>query len=133
MYILIVCFGEENVTKIIIFRKRGILPQPLGRWFSRPIKATPQNNISLPEKFCYCQEGEKDKIVACDNESCSYKWLHYEYINITSPSKTKKWFCLYEFGHWQFVVSAHIYSSKCGLPLVNARIFMLAQYNPTDF
>ena len=94
------------VEKTEVFFKTAILPELLGKWFSRPSE---NSVITLPgpstsveeapstgnatEVYCYCRGPERDDMVACDNPSCPYMWFHFDCLKITAPPRNKLWFC----------------------------------------
>ena len=103
-------FWEENVTKAKNFLEIGILPELLGRWFSRPpeqITSSLSTPSDLPPhssfetasshdtclKYCYCQEGEHGQMVGCDNPDCPYQWFHLECLRLKSVPRSKSWYC----------------------------------------
>jgi hypothetical protein len=98
-------FLDENLPKAKALFENSILPELLGRWFSRPPDDTvpststsrPTNDISVvpddPSKYCYCQEGEHGEMVGCDNTDCPYQWFHLDCLNLTKPPKGKIWYC----------------------------------------
>ena len=77
----------EIATK---FLKVGILPELLGKWFS---KAPSFPTMQLPEEvpqgptddlWCYYKRGEFGEKIACDNESCPIRWFHTQCLKMTS-------------------------------------------------
>ena len=105
-------FWEENVRKAKNFFEIGILPELLGRWFSRPPEQI-MSSLSTPSdlpphstfetastsshgtclKYCYCQEGEHGQMVGCDNPGCPYQWFHLECLRLKSIPRSKSWYC----------------------------------------
>ena len=102
-------FIAENLPKVKTVFENSILPELLGRWFSRPAEDTvpsisrPKTNhipvVHIPDdpKYCYCQEGEHGKMVGYDNSDCCYQWFHLDCLNLTKPKE--------RFGTVQTVVS----------------------------
>ena len=104
------CFWEVNIEKVKHFFDIGIMPELLGRWFSRPperavsMQPTSSSNslqsntnegpsTSASIKYCYCQGDEYGDMVGCDNDECVYKWFHLECLRLKSPPKSKEWYC----------------------------------------
>lgn len=107
----------EPTTAILLFTPKffeiGILPELLGRWFSRPPEqiisslSTPSDLPHLHSsfetastsshdtclKYCYCQEGEHGQMVGCDNPGCPYQWFHLECLRLKSAPRSKSWYC----------------------------------------
>ena len=113
-------FWRQNVPKAKEFFFRGILPELIGRWFSRPTPTTQgtqldpesplvpeasqstttvsesangSSNDSPPLRICYCREGEHGQMVGCDNEDCPYQWFHLDCLKLKAFPKSKTWYC----------------------------------------
>lgn len=106
------CFWEANVAKVQHLFEVGIMPELLGRWFSRlpeqPTDTQPASNpnpshpcsdrdkelsTATTDKYCYCQGDEYGEMVGCDNDDCPYKWFHLECLHLKSLPKSKEWYC----------------------------------------
>ena len=102
-------FCEQNVSKAKEFFLRGILPELIGRWFSRPTP-TPQRTMGPenpavheagegsssdmpPVAICYCRGGEHGQMVGCDNDDCPYQWFHLGCLKLKAFPKSKTWYC----------------------------------------
>ena len=80
-------FLESNIVKTKDFFEKGILPELLGKWFTR---STQQTSVCVSEagtsimpsqsRYCYCQEGEQGDMIGCDNERCPYKINGFTWI-----------------------------------------------------
>lgn len=95
-------FWKENVPKAEHIFKTAVLPELLGRWFSRPtISGSELNEDSLrhtennaEEKYCYCGRGEDfGDMVGCDNNDCPYQWFHLTCLSLKSEPKSSLWYC----------------------------------------
>lgn len=105
-------FMEDNLDKAINFFQVAVLPELLGRWFSRPVPqitsnvtddSTQQNcnsasSSSQSKKYCYCQQEESDdmissNMVGCDNDKFTYEWFHLKCLNLKSFPRASKWYC----------------------------------------
>ena len=91
-------FWSECIEKASHFFKICILPELLGRWYSRPCICLEENekqNTSHPPSlppgvststtlYCYCRQPESDEKtwIACDNPSCSIEWYHTECLRM---------------------------------------------------
>ncbi|KAL1286055.1 Chromatin modification-related protein [Trichinella pseudospiralis] len=42
--------------------------------------------------YCFCMKDLDEKMVACDNDDCNYKWLHWTCVGLTY-SPPGKWYC----------------------------------------
>lgn len=100
------CFWEENVVKAKLLFETGVLPELLGRWFSRPPEqvisheSSPHSSTddvpsvsTLDTKYCYCRGDEYGEMVGCDNDECPYQWFHLDCLQLKSPPKSKVWYC----------------------------------------
>ena len=90
---------EEMLPKARHFFQVGVLPELLGKCYTRPpVVACPVNAASVDSSekpqalWCYCQKEESGDMVACDGGSCQYEWFHYMCVGVLSEPKGK-WFC----------------------------------------
>jgi len=103
-------FWMENVEKSKLLFKRAILPELVGRFFSRPPPApllSPSEQDSRQESedgdmevecgkstvYCYCQGPDEGEMVACDNPRCIYQWFHLECLYLDTPPTSRTWYC----------------------------------------
>ena len=95
-------FIATCVAKSKSFFMKGILPELLGKFFSRAPKPilmgdashSPTSTQTTAVKlYCYCQQAESGQMVGCDNTVCPYEWFHFPCLKITVPPKRKTWYC----------------------------------------
>ena len=99
-------FWSEHNQKLSHFFKVEILPELLGKFFSRPQTTQNPSEVSLSHcdttvdetdstrvKYCYCQEEKEGEMIGCDNPLCQYEWFHFECLRLTSKPKSKLWYC----------------------------------------
>lgn len=97
-------FMEENLETVKHFFEVAVLPELLGRWFSRPPErancvsnsaSTPSSSESteVEMKYCHCGQGEFGDMIGCDNDDCTYKWFHLECLKLKTFPRAKKWYC----------------------------------------
>ena len=101
-------FWNQNVPKSKEFFVRGILPELIGKWYSRPMVSATQKTIAgdisaestsgnqhdrLEMQICYCRGGEHGQMVGCDNEHCPYEWFHLDCLELKALPKSKTWYC----------------------------------------
>ena len=97
-------FWEQNVHEAKEFFVRGILPELIGRWYSRPATSATQgtsdssslegsSSDGLHVQICYCRGGEHGQMVGCDNEHCPYQWFHLECLKLKAFPRSKTWYC----------------------------------------
>lgn len=94
-------FCHDMVEKSKRFFKAAILPELVGKLFSKPMStplsatdAVASGTQSAEPLICVCKTAYKegDAVIGCDNENCPYVWLHFRCINIKRAPKGD-WFC----------------------------------------
>ena len=100
-------FYEEATEKIEHMFIYGILPEIIGKWYTRkPVEDssgvvqthTETEQIIVedtedPEKlWCFCAQPSYGKMVCCDNSTCTIQWFHFDCLRIRCPPKGK-WYC----------------------------------------
>ena len=90
-------FWEEVVAKATKFFYIGILPEIMGKWYTKPVIPT-DVNIELTENedegpWCYCKENiEGSMLIGCDNDACKIMWFHMKCLKLDVAPKGK-WYC----------------------------------------
>ena len=91
-------FLEREVDKARKFFIFGILPELLGKWYSRSNISHPniQNRIEneSEQSICICRESRESELIHCCDKSCMIKNFHTICLGIESVPKGK-WFCPY--------------------------------------
>lgn len=97
-------FWSGCTEKSLDFFKMCILPEIVGRWYSRPPICQGENDkentpssssagTSTSLVYCYCRQPEDDReMIGCDNPGCSTEWYHTNCLEIKSIPKGK-WYC----------------------------------------
>ena len=96
-------FVKEAMGKATEFFKYGVLPELLGRWYTRnpPVvligsDTTDSDHSCDPahndDRFCYCREERDDQLIGCDGDNCSIEWFHMKCLRIKRVPKGK-WYC----------------------------------------
>ena len=99
-------FVASALVKCELFVKVAILPELLGKWYSKePIKKQVTNvpddhdhNNQTGDReqagllWCYCRKGEFGQMIGCDSTECHIQWFHTSCLRITKIPKGK-WFC----------------------------------------
>lgn len=78
-------FWDDVTIKADKFHSTCILPELLGKWYTRPVRAVVQEDESDGESgpWCYCQEDiEGSQLIGCDNEHCDIVWFHMTCLRI---------------------------------------------------
>ena len=76
-------FISEQLQLAERFFHLAILPELLGKWFTRDHTALP-TVTALPDEndeedngsWCYCQEAKGGEMIGCENSSGNIKWFH---------------------------------------------------------
>ena len=79
------------LPKLELFWRICILPEILGRWYTRRCTVPP----TLPNKdaICFCHvERDEDSILCC-NKDCPYQRIHPSCLSLTSVAMPKTWYC----------------------------------------
>ena len=110
-------FFHAQMGNVKHFFLYGILPEILGKWYSRKpiadshgvVRPSGESSVSMEsisdtsndddtdtssgdQLWCYCSGPERGNMIMCDNKSCAIVWFHFDCLRITSPPKGK-WFC----------------------------------------
>ncbi|PFX13728.1 Inhibitor of growth protein 1 [Stylophora pistillata] len=92
-----VVFWKQTVTKASTFFSVRVLPELVGKWFTRPafIQSNVEDDKSDGESgpWGYCQEEIEDStIIGCDNGQCKIGWFYMECLRI-EKAPSGQWFC----------------------------------------
>ncbi len=102
-------FMSIALEKATLFFKLGVLPELLGKWYSKaPVYLTtdsarvdsgkcdaPQSSGDhqmATEVWCFCRQKESGQMIACDSEQCPITWFHTSCLKMNRIPKGK-WFC----------------------------------------
>ena len=98
-------FWENCLSKAEHFFKVCLLPELVGKWYTRPIvkpsgdennpnldNATSNNSSDHKQLYCYCNGPESGTMIACDNPQCTTEWFHLTCLKLTSTPRGK-WYC----------------------------------------
>lgn len=90
------------MQKATEFVKYGVLPELLGKWYTRNTAVGAQETINstcrtedppqTDTRFCYCKEEKDDNLIGCDGNSCSIEWFHMKCLRIKRVPKGN-WYC----------------------------------------
>ena len=104
-------FINGALAKAELFVKTALLPELIGRWFTKqPAAPAPHvdqtvldhgstcDNSNINDDivlWCYCQRDDSaDDMICCDNENCITKWYHYSCVGLTSDDiQEGDWYC----------------------------------------
>ena len=83
-------FWLDCVGRVNTLFTSSILPELMGKWFSRP--STPTAAVD-DAGYCYCRGPDIGDMVGCDNAECSYKWFHLSCLKLQTFPKSSIWYC----------------------------------------
>ena len=87
------------------FFKLALLPELIGKFFSRPSQTLSSVTDGSASEYmdcasedseppiCYCRQLPSGRMVGCDNKSCKYECFHFECLKLQSSPKRKCWYC----------------------------------------
>ena len=82
---------KTALAKLEAFWRICILPEILGRWYTR--------RCVLPEKApgvdgtCFCRAKQEGDMLKCSNEECPYVHFHRACLTLSSAEIPKTWYC----------------------------------------
>ena len=94
-------FIAQAIDKVTNFFKLGVLPELVGKWYSKApyYRHTPEDSTSTrspatdSEQWCYCQGPEEGEMIFCEMDGCLIEWFHTKCLQLTTIPKGK-WICL---------------------------------------
>ena len=82
---------ETVLPKLEIFWRICILPEILGRWYTRkcfiPVRSPYVDGI------CFCRGQRDENVILCNNNECPYVEFHPSCLALDSVKILKTWFC----------------------------------------
>lgn len=103
-------FFDSHMGAVKHFFIYGILPEIVGKWYSRKPVADADGVVQMPtmseeseenngqqqddhtKSWCYCNQPEFGEMIMCDNKSCTIKWFHFDCLRLRHAPKGK-WYC----------------------------------------
>ena len=99
-------FIDTAFSKATEFFKNEVLPELLGKWYSKTCTTCPLSTTSNFDKsndenmpppsssvtWCYCKGEEMGEMIGCDSESCPIQWFHTACLKM-KHTPTGKRFC----------------------------------------
>ena len=98
-------FCDDLVGDVHHFFKYGVLPEIIGKWYSRKPIADSDGVVPVvlnrdgvdddedyEKLWCFCQQPSFGRMIQCDDEQCTITWFHCECLRIRSVPKGK-WYC----------------------------------------
>ena len=91
----VVDFISEQLEIAENFFHLAILPESIGKWFTRDHTSLPVVTVQCDEhieeddgSWCYCQEIKGGDMIGYENASSSIKWLHKECLKAKTPKES---------------------------------------------
>lgn len=88
-------WDEDLCANIFSISRRffvsAVLPELYAKYSTR--QNSVGTNALCQKPYCFCNGAEKGKMVACDNEACTYTWFYFSCVRLTRAPKTKQWYC----------------------------------------
>ena len=104
-------FVEGTLVELQHFVITAVLPEMIGKWYSRKPIADENGIVSEPANpntskstfqdeddedytklWCYCDKPSYGDMVSCDNKACTIQWFHFDCLSLRAPPKGK-WYC----------------------------------------
>ena len=103
-------FFNRKVEIMKDFFVYGILPEVVGKWYTRAPVADSQHIVPIAPTsittsnyhedddtddnrlWCYCSKPSFGDMVMCNNKRCTIQCFHFECVGIRSPPKGR-WYC----------------------------------------
>lgn len=106
-------FWNECILKAKEFFTICLLPELLGKWYTRPnikssesvhctlsgeVPSTSTGDVqcasgsNIQQLYCYCRGPEEGSMIGCDNPDCKIEWFHVSCLKLISIPKGK-WYC----------------------------------------
>ncbi|CAG9825790.1 unnamed protein product [Phaedon cochleariae] len=83
----VVLFWNENFPRAHEFHKRVVLPELLGRYFTK--------GNHLKQNWCLCNSVDDGRpMIKCLNDDCEIQWFHLNCIGLSDVPEAK-WTCQY--------------------------------------
>ena len=101
-----VSFFESIICDLKHFYIYGVLPEIVGKWYTRqpvansdklvltpqPVEELEDDEEDYQKTWCYCNQPSYGEMIFCDNESCSIQWFHCDCLRIRKIPKSS-WRC----------------------------------------
>ena len=82
---------EKVLPKLKAFWRICVLPEVLGRWYTR--RCTVEVRGPDDDSICFCRTVPDGETISCSNENCPYGKFHPSCLSLTNVTIPKKWYC----------------------------------------
>ena len=83
--------SDAVIKKLEAFWRICILPEILGRWFTRRCDAP--LSIASASGICFCRGQPSGHVVSCSNVDCPYAKFHTACLSLSEVPMLKTWYC----------------------------------------
>ena len=84
--------SKTVMQKLVMFWKICILPEVLGRWYTRRCDVG-ENFSTDSNAICFCKGKPSGKVITCGNAQCHYKQFHTTCLGLDDVSIPEQWYC----------------------------------------
>ena len=81
------------LPKLDTFWRLCILPEILGRWFTRRCNASDVKPVA--DAICFCRKPADNDVITCSNVECPYAQFHTSCLSLCAAAIPKLWYCPY--------------------------------------
>ena len=81
-------FTADMVASVTEFFKLGVLPELVGKWFTKSFTTLPEQSAMC----CTCMQEKEGDIVECARTECSIRRYHIACLRLKQLPK-RKWYC----------------------------------------
>ena len=100
-------FFEQLLESVDNFFIYSVLPEVIGKWYTRKIVADADGVVRVPvaarnedgiaeedphKVWCYCGQPSYGNMIMCEYNECNITWFHFDCLRIRCPPKGK-WYC----------------------------------------
>ncbi|XP_022802529.1 uncharacterized protein LOC111340026 [Stylophora pistillata] len=83
--------SKNVLSKLEVFWRICILPEMLGRWYTR--RCDQPDRVPDENAICFCRGSHSDGVIPCSNVDCPYGKFHKTCLALDNVSIPKKWYC----------------------------------------
>lgn len=79
------------IKKVEAFWRICILPEMLGRWYTR--RCDLPKTVSTTKAICFCRGQLNNEVISCSNPECPYVQFHKACLALNDVQIPNKWYC----------------------------------------
>ena len=117
-------FVASHIPKVKQFFIYGVLPEIIGKWYTRIPVADEDGTVPFPESdlddedtvdsdedpsklWCYCNQPSSGEMIMCGSKKCNIKWFHFSCLGLTFTVSGFNMQCLvYPTSTFQFLITS---------------------------